>query len=69
MESRTKNENGGFEEIVRHASLLPCLVETVDHSTVDYGRETRKAGEDKDGDAEGAPLPALEAWVKNEEGG
>jgi hypothetical protein len=65
MECRTKNENGAFEEVVRHASLLPCLVETVDHSTVDDGRETGKAGGDKDGDAEGAPLPALEVWMKN----
>lgn len=68
VECRAKNENGTFEEVVGHAGLLPCLVEAIDHSTVDDGREAGKASRDEDDDAEVAPLAALKARVQNENG-
>ena len=69
VEGHAKNEDSAFKEVVRHAGLLPCLVEAIGHAAVDDRRETRQTGRDEDNGAESTPFSALEARVENEDGG
>jgi hypothetical protein len=68
IEGRAENEDGAFEEIVWHACLPPCSVETIDQNPVDDRCKAREASRDKDNGAEVAPFATLEAWVEDEEG-
>ena len=68
IEDRAENEYRTFEQVVRHARLLPGPVKSVYDSTVDDGCKSRASGQDENKNAEGTPVSTLKPGVQNEDG-